>query len=355
MDEIIDLYSDYLISSFGQVTATGLSELMGGQISHDKITRELAGPKQTGRELWHSVKRLVRQIESEEGVLIVDDSIAEKPSSDENELISWHWDHSQDRAVKGINFVTAMYHSRGVSLPVGYELIKKTERYFDAKTQQMKRRSAISKNEIARELIAQAVKNQIPFRVVLADVWYASVENMRFVRKDMNKHFVMPLKSNRKVALSKHDHLRGCYVKVEDLVLEPHATVQIWLEDLAFPLLLVKQVFTHEDGTTGVLYLVTSDLDLTYDEITPLYQKRWNVEPFHKSLKQNASLTQSPAHTPNTQTNHVFAAMCGYVKLEMLKVSTQLNHFALRQRIYVHALQHAFAELQKLKPLKLAA
>ena len=355
MDEIIDLYSDYLISSFGQVTATGLSELMGGQISHDKITRELAGPKQTGRELWHSVKRLVRQMESEEGVLIVDDSIAEKPCSDENELISWHWDHSQDRAVKGINFVTAMYHSQGVSLPVGYELIKKTEQYFDAKTQKMKRRSEVSKNEIALVLIAQSVKNQIPFRTVLADVWYASVENMRFVRKDMNKHFVMPLKSNRKVALSKHDHQHGCYVKVEDLVLEPHAIVQIWLEDLAFPLLLVKQVFTHEDGTTGVLYLVTSDLDLTYDEITALYQKRWNVEPFHKSLKQNASLTQSPAHTPNTQTNHVFAAMCGYVKLEMLKVSTKLNHFALRQRIYVHALQHAFAELQKLKPLKLAA
>lgn len=43
MDETLDLYSDYLISSFGLVTATGLSELVGGQISHDKITRELAG------------------------------------------------------------------------------------------------------------------------------------------------------------------------------------------------------------------------------------------------------------------------------------------------------------------------
>ena len=49
----MDLYSDYLISSFGQTTATGLSELVGGQISHDKITRTLAGPKRTGRELWH--------------------------------------------------------------------------------------------------------------------------------------------------------------------------------------------------------------------------------------------------------------------------------------------------------------
>ncbi len=42
-DEILDLYSDYLISSFGQTTATGLSALLDGQISHDRIRRFLAG------------------------------------------------------------------------------------------------------------------------------------------------------------------------------------------------------------------------------------------------------------------------------------------------------------------------
>ena len=30
--EILDLYTDYLISSFGQTTATGLSKLMSGDI-----------------------------------------------------------------------------------------------------------------------------------------------------------------------------------------------------------------------------------------------------------------------------------------------------------------------------------
>ncbi|NJM40198.1 MAG: transposase, partial [Anaerolineae bacterium] len=145
MNAILDLYSDYLISSYGQVTATKLSELVGGQISHDKITRELGGPKLSGRELWQVVKPLVRKMEDEDGVLILDDSIAEKPSSDENELICWHWDHSEGRAVKGINFITALYHSKGVSLPVGYELVMKTDRYFDKKSQQFKRRSTVSK------------------------------------------------------------------------------------------------------------------------------------------------------------------------------------------------------------------
>ena len=35
--EILDLYSDYLLSSFGQVTATGLSRLLGGAVSHDHV------------------------------------------------------------------------------------------------------------------------------------------------------------------------------------------------------------------------------------------------------------------------------------------------------------------------------
>jgi len=35
---ILDLYADYLISSFGQTTATGLSRLMNGEISHDQVS-----------------------------------------------------------------------------------------------------------------------------------------------------------------------------------------------------------------------------------------------------------------------------------------------------------------------------
>ena len=38
---IADLYSDYLLASFGATTATGLSELLEGEISHDQVTRYL--------------------------------------------------------------------------------------------------------------------------------------------------------------------------------------------------------------------------------------------------------------------------------------------------------------------------
>ncbi len=40
--EILDLYSDYLLSSFSYTTATGLSGLLEGSLSHDQITRFLS-------------------------------------------------------------------------------------------------------------------------------------------------------------------------------------------------------------------------------------------------------------------------------------------------------------------------
>jgi hypothetical protein len=353
--ELLDLYSDYLISSFGQTTGTGMAALLGGSISHDRIQRFLSKQEFTGADLWQIVKRHVRAMEQTDGVLIIDDSMAEKPYTDENEIICWHYDHAHDRQVKGINFLTALYHAGGQSLPVGFRLVAKTEYYTDKKDGKTKRRSAVSKNEHYQALVRQAQANQIPIRYVLNDVWYASADNMNFIREDLQLDFVMPLKANRKVALSLEDKARGRYVRVDQVTLEPGVVRTVYLESVGYPLKLVKQVFVNEADSIGILYLVSSDRQLTGEQIMTLYRKRWNVEPFHKSLKQNAALEKSPTQTVRTQTNHLFASFCGYVKLELLRQSTRLNHFALKSRLYLSALRSAFDQLRQLHPVSLAA
>ena len=120
---MLDIYSDYWLASFSYTTATGLSRLMEGEISHDQVTRFLSSETKTGKHLWLMVKPFQRKIESSEGVLILDDSIEEKPYTDENDIICWHFDHSKERSVKGINFVSCLYQNRGVSLPVNFRLV----------------------------------------------------------------------------------------------------------------------------------------------------------------------------------------------------------------------------------------
>ena len=353
--ELLDIYSDYLVSAFGPTTGTGLAELLKGSISHDQVQRFLAGSVLTSADLWQIVKPHVRAIQRDDGVLIIDDSIAEKPYTDENEIICWHYDHAKGRSVKGINFISALYHASGLSLPVGFSLVAKTEHYIDKKDEKQKRRSPKTKNEHYQDLLRQAVRNQIPFQYVMNDVWYASADNMKFIKNEIKKDFIMPIKSNRKVALSLADKQQGRFVSVDTLALEPRTTLEVYLESVDFPLLLVKQVFVNDDGSVGVLYLVSSDTTLTYDLMTTLYQKRWHVEPYHKSLKQNASLQKAPTRTVTTQTNHLFASLCGYVKLELLKGSTKLNHFALKSKLYLQAIQVAFDALQQYRPVRLAA
>lgn len=354
-EELLDLYSDYLICSFGQATASGLSQVMGGSISHDQVTRSLNGKRRAGVDLWRIVKPMVRQMQSPDGVMIVDDTVAEKPYSDETDIVCWHYDHTSGKTVKGIGLMTGLYYSNEMALPVEFQLIDKTQAYVDSQTGQTKRRAELSKNDRYRQILRQAAINQIPFKYVLNDVWFASAQNMNFVKHDLHKEFVMPLKTNRKVALSAADKQQGSYVRVDEVMIEPNTVRLVHLDGVSFPMLLAKQVFTNKDGSTGGLYLVNSDTTLTYDGITSLYKKRWTIEPFHKSLKQNAALERSPAHTVTTQANHIFASLCAFIKLEKLKVKTQCNHFELRARLYIRAVQSALDDLRMLHPVRLAA
>ena len=201
-EELFDLYTDYLISSFGATTGTGLARLLDGAVNHDRIQRLLASPVKSAVDLWRVVKPLVRQVQSAAGVIIINDSISEKPHTDENAIVSWHYDHTSGQTVKGINFITALYYANEVALPVNYHIVAKTEEYADAKSGQPKRRSPVTKNAVYQQMLRQVVANQIPFRYVLNDVWYASADNMQFIKHDLHRDFVMPLKTNRKVALS---------------------------------------------------------------------------------------------------------------------------------------------------------
>ena len=346
--DMLEIYTDYLLSSFGQTTATGLSALLDGSVSHDQVTRFLAGGEFDSSQLWKLVKKTVRKLEQEEGVLIFDDTVQEKKWTDENEIVAWHYDHCEGRSVKGINILNCLYHADGASVPVAFEVVRKTEIYTDEKTGKEKRKSPVTKNEMLRAMLRVCCENQIQFRTVLADCWFASKENMRYIKMEMKKEFVLALKSNRKVALSLQDKMEGRLVKIDSLPLEQNAVMQIYLEGVPFPVLVAKQVFKNKDGSHGELYLVASDLELTWDGVTSLYQKRWNVEVYHKVLKGEAGLAKSPTRTEQTQTAHFFSSIYACFKLECLKLKHALNPFALRGRIYHAALQAGFRELQKM-------
>ena len=124
----------------------------------------------------------------------------------------------------------------------------------------------------------------------------------------------------------------------------PHGNV-----GLEFPVLLYRRVFTNKDDSTGLLYLVTNNLGLTAAMmIETTYKQRWCVEAFHKNIKSNTGLVKFPTSAVLTQSNHIFMSL--YVTAIFACLSLKkLNTFALKRKLYLKAIQVAFAELQLLK------
>jgi len=298
--------------------------------------------------VWAPAKPLIRRAErqrppDEFAVLIVDDSILEKAHTDPSALICTHWDHGQQRFVKGLNFVGLLDQAGGLALPIAVEFIEKTEAVRDAKARQTKTKSKYAKNECLRA-VPRVAQHQAAYRYLLADSWHASAENMNAVRK-RGQVFVRALESSRTVALSEAARAQGRFQALDALAFPDEQPLRVWLRAVPTAVPVARQVFTNKDGPQGVLYLVSGDTDPGQAQLTTIYQRRWKAEEYHKSLKQNAFMGKSPTKKPDTQANHFFAAILTYTTLDVLKLKSGMGHFRLKANLYLAGLRAMHQEL----------
>ena len=124
--------------------ATGLSDLLSGDISHDKITKYLNSEELGSKELWVYVKPEIRKHQTDKGgVLILDDSIEEKPYTDENEIMCWHYSHAKGTHVKGVNILSCLVRYGDISLPIGYEIVHKDIVSRDIESKKVKKKALL--------------------------------------------------------------------------------------------------------------------------------------------------------------------------------------------------------------------
>lgn len=121
--------------------------------------------------------------------------------------------------------------------PVNYTVVEKDQLVWDEKKAKEVRKSRVSKNEQVRMMLKACVQNTIKFRYIIADTWYSAAETMTFIAQKLERFFLLPLKSNRNVALSTQEKEQGQYQAVSSLELEQGRTYQVWVEQCDFPLL----------------------------------------------------------------------------------------------------------------------
>src|SRR5215210_7113421 len=297
-------YIEYLVSTPANYTCANLAEHLEG-VSHDAVSDYLARAKSTARQLWELVQPLLS--DSEEACLIVDDSVQDKRYSKQIELVRKQYSGAEGGLVRGIGVVNLVHTdgTEGGYYPIDYRIFAPQA---DGKT----------KNDHFRDMLLNAVSNKrIRAKRVLFDSWYASVDNLKLVVR-LGMVFVTTLKSNRLVSLSKecgYIHLQQ--IEWSEAQLREGITVK--LKELPFLVQLFKIVATNGDIEWVITNSARPD-EPTADIVRQENDVRWQVEQFHRELKQLTGSEACQCRKARSQRNHIAACYHAWLSL---KVSAQ--------------------------------
>ena len=71
-----------------------------------------------------------------------------------------------------------------INIPVAFEIINKP---CDIKTRKVKHLSKVTKNNLLLQMLETCNQNQLLYKYILTDIWYASTKNMQAVKLIFNK------------------------------------------------------------------------------------------------------------------------------------------------------------------------
>jgi hypothetical protein len=309
-------YVEFLISTPVNYTCTHLSDHLKG-VSHDSISDFLKKQRYTSQSVWTLASKLIR--DGEETYLICDDSVQEKPHARAIELVSWHYSGNKHRVVQGIDIVNLVHSSGdGEFFPIDYRIYAPDH-------------SNKTKNDHFLEMLEDAFEHKkVRSKYVLFDSWYASADNLKYIHRKQ-KIFYTELKSNRLVSLGPdlpYIHLEEIEWTEERL----DTGVMVKLKEVPFHVRLFKVVATNGD----IVWLITNDPtpQLTRDDACDHYDVRWNVECFHRDLKQLTGIEKCQSRTQWAQRNHIACCYHAWITLKVRASTLGQSLYHLRQELF---------------------
>jgi hypothetical protein len=350
MEKITTLYTDYLMSRFGRVMVTTMSSVLEEDISHDKITSYFAENQVDRKRLWLSANLFVKKYLSGDVFPILDDTVIEKHHNNEDEHNCWRCDYSNGRNNKDIDLLKYLYHVETdedvVRCPMNYRLMGKPIIYVEVFTGKENRKGLVIKNGVLREMVSEAVHNQLLFRFILDESWFWSIDNMRHIPKE-KKLFILEVKAN--LLACRDGYTERDNIQWTGITGYVHGTVpgHIYLKGLYVRAFLIKESFTNKGSSSGERYLVSHDLDLEGYKFMVVYKKWWDVEDFHKGIKQKASTRKSSTNSLTTRVVKIFHI--GKHQTEKATISPWHEPFSHEAKVNIAAIKAAYQNLNRIK------
>ena len=304
------MYMGYLMSEPKAITCTRLSEIMN--ISHDSVNRFLLREAYEPRDLYNEAAKLLN---IDGGTVSVADTVLDKPYSQKMDLLGYFWSGKHHQAVKGLNLITLYYTDpQGRHLPVNYRVVDKTENK--------------TKNQYFQEMLAEVLTWGLRPVFVTGDTWYACEKNLKTV-KHHGMGFMFAIASNRIVSTEK-----GSWAQVQTLDV-PEEGLIVWLRDYGQVKLFrtkLKDQLRHY-----VVHLPNEKAYSTFsaDQFQRLHDQHWQIEQYHRVLKQVCNIERFQVRGKTAICNHIFASLCGFVQLQRMRFSQYIaNAYQWNRNLY---------------------
>ena len=293
-----DLYCAFLQVTSQRYSAVTLSQVAPVELSHDAVSRWLINTKCQPRDIWGLARK---DVLGKQGILIGDETVLNKGRSGKIELVRWQYSGDEHDVIKGIGMLNMLWRNEaGEVVPIDYRIYQPPE---DGKT----------KNDHFREMLGLASKRGISPEAVVADSWYSSLNNLKYIR-DLGWTWVVGLRKNRVV--NRGENLGE--LNIPETGLKVHLRGYGWI---------TVYRFETKEGRTD--YIGTNLINPTRKKVECLVKMRWSIEVYHRELKQTCGLERCQSRIGRAQRNHIGFSVLSWIRMARIR---SVNNISMYQQ-----------------------
>ena len=195
-----------------------------------------------------------------------------------------------------------------------------------------------TKNDYFLEMMRQIRDWGLKPSWVTGDSWYASLGNLKFLRNE-GMGFLFGVANNRKVSLE-----QGQEVQIQTLEINDSGLV-VYLKEFGW-VRVFRQDFKNE-ARYYILHL--QDLEelkqLTRQSFKQVHDRHWQIECFHRVIKQVCNIERFQVRDTQAIRNHFFCSLRAFAKLQMMRVDGLIdNLYQVSRKLFIPVIRQFILE-----------
>ena len=239
-------------------------------------------------------------------VFIIDDSLFDRSRSSKTELLAKVFDHCSMKYKRGFRMLTLGWSDGNSFIPVNHCLLSAADdknllcnaENFDGRSLAGKRRkqSRHKATEVMIDLIRTAQQSGLTAKYVLFDSWFSSPKTITAIKQEEKLDVIAMVKKSSKVKYG----YQGKMLNIKEIYRKNRKrrgrsryllSIEVTIGTEAIPAKIVY--VRNKSKKKDWLAIISTDTELSEEEIIRIYGKRWDIEVFFCLMDELDDITFS--------------------------------------------------------------